>query len=86
MKKTFQYYAIFNYGEDGITVTFPDFPGCITSGRNLDEATECAQEAMGLHIYGLYEEGLPIPKCSQLADIDGSGDVSIVLISETLEL
>lgn len=86
MKKTFQYYAIFSYANDGITVTFPDLEGCITSGRNLDEATAYAQTAMGLHIYGLYREGFTIPKPRQLKDINATDGASIILIDETLEL
>ena len=27
-------------------VSFPDFPGCITAGRTLDEAKEMALEAL----------------------------------------
>ena len=31
-------------------VSFPDFPGCITAGRTLDEASRLAGEALALHI------------------------------------
>ena len=27
---------------------FPDFPGCITAGRNIDEAKDMAQDAITL--------------------------------------
>ena len=42
-------------------VSFPDFPGCITAGRTLDEAHRMASEALALHIAGLLEDGLAIP-------------------------
>jgi predicted RNase H-like HicB family nuclease len=30
-------------------VSFPDFPGCITAGRTLDEAKDMAAEALTGH-------------------------------------
>ena len=40
-KDSYLYPAIFKYGEDGITITFPDLPGCISCGKN-DEEAQCA--------------------------------------------
>jgi predicted RNase H-like HicB family nuclease len=34
-------------------VSFPDFPGCITAGRTLEEARRMAAEALALHVEGL---------------------------------
>jgi len=50
-------------------VSFPDFPGCITAGRTLDEAARMAQEALALHIQGMIEDGDPVPGPSKLEDI-----------------
>lgn len=47
-------------------VDFPDFPGCITAGRNLEEARRLAAEALELHIGGMFEDGDPIPAPSSL--------------------
>lgn len=47
--------------ESDFTVTFPDFPGCITAGSTLDEAREMAQEALPFHVEGLMEDGDAIP-------------------------
>ena len=45
------------------SVSFPDFPGCVTAGRTLEEARHMAVEALGLHINGMIEdcEGIPAP-------------------------
>jgi hypothetical protein len=32
MIRTYQYYAIFNFADDGINVSYPDPPGCLTWG------------------------------------------------------
>jgi len=52
-------------------VSFPDFPGCITAGKTLDEAHRMAAEALALHIDGMVEDGDPIPASSVLDDLAG---------------
>ena len=50
-------------------VSFPDFPGCITAGKNIDEAKDMAQEALTLHIKGMLEDGDQLPVPSRLEEI-----------------
>jgi predicted RNase H-like HicB family nuclease len=50
-------------------VDFPDFPGCITVGKTLEEAHKRASEALKFHIRGMLEDGDPIPEPSSLDDI-----------------
>ena len=50
-------------------VSFPDFPGCITAGRSLDEARQFAEEALALHIDGMIEDGNAIPRPSSLETV-----------------
>lgn len=50
-------------------VSFPDFPGCVTAGKTLDEARQLAPEALGLHIEGMIEDGDEIPKASTLDEL-----------------
>ena len=52
-------------------VSFPDFPGCITAGKTLDEARRLAPEALALHIKGMIEDGEPIPQPSTIDDLAG---------------
>ena len=47
-------------------VSFPDFPGCITAGKTLEEAHRMAAEALALHIAGMVEDGEAIPEPSTL--------------------
>jgi predicted RNase H-like HicB family nuclease len=50
-------------------VDFPDFPGCITVGKTLEEAHKRASEALRFHIKGMLEDGDPIPESSSLDEI-----------------
>lgn len=45
----------------GYTVIVPALPGCITQGKNREEALERAKEAILCHLEGLQSEGLPLP-------------------------
>ena len=50
-------------------VSFPDFPGCITAGRTLEEAYRKAPEALSLHVAGMIEDGEKLPKPSTIEDV-----------------
>jgi predicted RNase H-like HicB family nuclease len=47
-------------------VSFPDFPGCITAGKTLEDAHRMASEALTLHIAGMIEDGDTIPEPATL--------------------
>lgn len=75
--------AIFNPGDDGsdgYTVTFPDLPGCITEGSDLQEAMIMARDALSGFLYGMEEDGEPIPTPSPPASVRVSDDAFIVLV------
>ena len=55
-------------------VEFPDFPGCITAGRTLDEAKDMADEALALHVDGLIDDGEGLPTPSGLDTIMANPD------------
>lgn len=40
----------------------PDLPGCVSTGRTKKEALLRMEQAIQLHIEGLREDGLPVPK------------------------
>ena len=72
MKKQdkYVYPAIFTY-EDGyeIAVTFPDLPGCATSGTDEPEALTMARDALGGHLWCLEKDGDEIPHPTRLCDV-----------------
>lgn len=74
-------------GDSDYGVSFPDFPGCITAGADLDEARTMATEALALHIEGMAEDGEAIPEPSSLESVmkdSGNRDgVAILVTAET---
>jgi predicted RNase H-like HicB family nuclease len=73
------YPAIF-HNEDSFWVEFPDLDGCVTDGDSLEEAMEKAQEAMGLYLVALLEEGQTLPEASDIRDIQTEDIVSYVSV------
>jgi predicted RNase H-like HicB family nuclease len=79
-----QYIALIHKDADSdYGVSFPDLPGCITAGVDLDDARHMAEEALGLHLAGLEEDGDPIPEPSSLeavmADRENLSGVAILV-------
>ncbi len=70
MEKTYYSYpAYFYYDEDGISIEFPDLPGCLPCGASTEEAFKNAREALGLHLFGLEQEHEPIPAPTPVKDL-----------------
>ncbi len=57
-------------------VSFPDFPGCVTAGKTIDEAKDMAQEALSGHIKVMNEFGEEMPEPTNLDKIVSSSDSS----------
>lgn len=50
-------------------VSFPDFPGVVTAGTDLDDARRMAEEALAFHVEGMVEDGEAIPEPSSLDQV-----------------
>ena len=82
MKNDYAFIAVFEYAEDGINISFPDLPGCITCAEinATNEAISNAQEALGLHIFGMEEDGEEIPEPTPLKELNLKKNCIPVLI------
>lgn len=80
MKKTYSYPAIFHYANDGISISFPDLPGCISCGFSDEEAYRMASDCLGLHLYGMEEDNENPPAPSSFKDIKTQDNEVIVLV------
>lgn len=75
------YFAVFEQAGPGYSVYFPDLPGCISVGDSFAEAQANAQEALGLHLWGLNDAGDAIPAPSALQDLEVPVSGAFVAIS-----
>jgi len=69
MKDTYIYPAILNYTENGISIVFPDLPGCLPCADTSEEAASNAKEAMGLHLWGMEKDNDYIPEPTDIIDL-----------------
>ena len=69
MKDRYSVIAIVYTDDDGVSVEFPDLPGCLPCAESIDEAVDNAREALGLHLWGMEQDGENIPKPSTIKDI-----------------
>ena len=60
-KNQYLFPAIFTQEEKGISINFPDLPGCLPCADTMEEAVKNAKEALGLHLYGMEKDGDVIP-------------------------
>lgn len=82
MKDTYVYPAVFYDEPDGISIEFPDLPGCLPCADTMEEAFRNAKEALQLHLYGMEEDGEPIPEPSRVSNVKPKDDVGSVVMIE----
>lgn len=59
----------FSDGSGGYVVEFPDLPGCVTEGRNLEEAILMGTDAASGWILDELEEGNTVPGASAYNEV-----------------
>lgn len=79
-KDRYIYPAVFDYANDGISISFPDLPGCFSCADTDEEAIYMAKEALGLHLYGMEEDGDDIPTPTTINRINLESKQAVVLV------
>ena len=79
----YTYTAVFTPEENGLfSVNFPDLESCYTSGDDMADAVNMAQDVLCLTLYDLEQDKKPIPQASKPQDIVITGEqfVSVVAV------
>jgi predicted RNase H-like HicB family nuclease len=63
-----RYAMIIEQGERNYSAYLPDLPGCIATGKTIEELKTRMSEAIELHLRGMREDGLPVPEPTSLAE------------------
>ncbi len=70
-ERILEYPAVFDPAEEGgFNVSFPDFPGCVTFGKNFEDAKEMAKEVLELWLETLRDDHQEIPVKTKRPIID----------------
>ena len=83
-----QYVAIIeDAGPDGaVSLWFPDLPGCISGGDDVDEATESATDALEFYAEELAEDGRQLPPPRTLDELKADPEFADDLVKHTVAL
>lgn len=57
-----KYLIVIEQGDNGYSAYSPDLPGCVSTGKNLQETEQNMGKAIEFHIEGMKLEGLEIPQ------------------------
>ncbi|MFZ1320251.1 MAG: type II toxin-antitoxin system HicB family antitoxin [Ignavibacteria bacterium] len=63
-----KYAIIIEAGKTNYSAYVPDLPGCISTGKTIEELKYNMKEAINFHIEGLKEDGIEIPLPSSISD------------------
>ncbi len=82
MQKSATYFAVFEPCADGYGVYFPDLPGCASMGDDFTTAMKGAQEALGLHLWGMEDdhEEIPAPSAPPFEDVPSGSLLGAVTV------
>ena len=66
--KFVRYGVVIEKGDRNCSAYVPDLPGCIATGKTVEETKERIREAIALHLKGLREDGDAIPEPRVICD------------------
>ena len=70
----------FSDGSGGYAVEFPDLPGCVTEGKDLEQAIEMGIDAASGWILGELEDGEQIPRASDYSEIAADNEYMVNML------
>lgn len=79
-KDCYVFPAVFECEEEGISIVFPDLPGCLPCGSTTEKAVKNAKEAMALHLYTMEQDGEVIPEGTPIEEIKIGDKQALILI------
>jgi predicted RNase H-like HicB family nuclease len=57
-----RYAVVIEKAENNYSAYVPDLPGCITTGKTIEDTRRLIREAIEFHIDGMQEDGEPVPE------------------------
>jgi predicted RNase H-like HicB family nuclease len=62
-----KYAVVIERGANNYSAYVPDLPGCVTTGKTIEEIKTNIREAIELHLEGLIEDGATVPEPNSVA-------------------
>jgi predicted RNase H-like HicB family nuclease len=63
-----KYLIIIEKANGNYSAYIPDVPGCVATGKTLEETRQAIMDAFAMHLEGLIQDGIPAPEPTAQAD------------------
>ena len=63
-----RYAIVIEKAENNYAAYVPGLPGCVATGKTVEETEHLLREAIEFHLRGMREDGLPIPEPASQVD------------------
>jgi predicted RNase H-like HicB family nuclease len=63
-----RFLIVIEKAKKGFSAYAPDLPGCVATGKTVEDVEKKMHEAIGMHIEGLMQDNLPIPESRSVAE------------------
>jgi predicted RNase H-like HicB family nuclease len=64
----YRYLVVIEKADKNYSAYSPDLPGCVATGKTVEEVEKNMHEAIEMHIKGLIEDNLPVPESRSLSE------------------
>lgn len=64
----YRFLVVLEKADGNYSAYAPDLPGCVATGKTLDETERSTHEAIEMHVRGLLDDRLPVPEPSALSE------------------
>lgn len=63
-----RYLIVIEKADGNFSAYSPDLPGCVATGKTIEDTKKKMTSAIGFHVDGLKSDGLPIPKGEAISE------------------
>jgi len=64
----YRFLVVIEKADGNYSAYAPDLPGCVATGKTVEEVERTMHEAIEMHIQGLLEDNLPVPESFALSE------------------
>ena len=64
----YRFLVVIEHAKKNYSAYSPDLPGCVATGKTVKEAEKNMHEALKMHVQGLIEDGVPVPRSQAISE------------------
>ena len=68
VERMYRFLVVIERANGNYSAYAPDLPGCVATGKAVEETERNMHEAIEMHVRGLLEDSLPVPVSSALSE------------------